>query len=105
MRHPIPAGWLVLCSRALDNFRHIRNSDLLERVDTTRGEREIDGTSANHVALARISATLVKIDIVSATTEISGEQPTSQAGPDQNEFRSHPREFLTADYADSTDET
>ena len=58
--------------RVLQHF--ISDSDLLERMNAAGREREIDRSSADHVAFARISAALVKIDLVSAPAQIRGEQ-------------------------------
>ena len=48
----------------------ISNTDLLERVNSAGRKREIDRTSTDHVAFARIGPAFVKIDLVSAPAEI-----------------------------------
>jgi hypothetical protein len=53
--------------------RFIRDTELLERVNPARRDREIDRTSSDNIAFARISAPLVKIDIVPAPAQICGE--------------------------------
>src|SRR5947207_10918643 len=68
----------------LEHF--VGDPDLLQCVNAARGKREIDRASADHVAFARISPALVKIDIVSPPTEISREQSTGQATSDEHKF-------------------
>jgi hypothetical protein len=65
----------------------IGNSNLLERVDPSRGDRQINGSPANDIAFARIDAPLVKIDLVPSPTKIRSQQSTCESGTDQYEFR------------------
>ena len=84
-------------------FQHfIGNSNLLERMDPAGGKREIDRASADHVAFAWIAPAFVKLDLVSASAEIRGEQTAGQSRADENEFGHRPK-CLTADDADITD--
>src|SRR4030095_8933607 len=52
----------------------IRNPKLLERINATGRDSQIDRTSADDVAFSRIGTSLVKIDIVSASPEVGTEQ-------------------------------
>src|SRR5438874_5455371 len=63
MNHPAAHG-----DRVLQRF--MRDADLFESVNAPRRDRQINRTPADDVALARISAPLVKIDIVSAPTQV-----------------------------------
>ena len=67
--------------------RFIGDSDLFQRMDPARRNGQIDRATADHVPFARISAALVKIDIVSAASQICSEQTTSKPTADENEFR------------------
>ena len=49
----------------------IGNTELFERVNAAGRKREIDRASANCVSLARITASLVELDLVSLPAEIS----------------------------------
>jgi hypothetical protein len=82
----------------------IGDAELLERVNPARREREIDRSSADNIAFARIGPSLVKIDIVPAPPQVRAEQSASEAAADENKFRfiAH-EECLTADYADIMD--
>lgn len=62
------------------------DAELFERVDPTGGEREIDRASADKIAFARIGAAFVKIDLVSAPSEMRGEQSAGQSTADENEL-------------------
>ena len=64
----------------------IRDSDLFERMNTPRREREINRASADHVAFARIRPALVKIDLVAASAQIGGEQSAGQSGADEDKL-------------------
>jgi len=55
-------------------------------VDSARGERKIDRSSADKVAFARIGASFVKIDIVSASPQVRGEQSTGETLPIRTNF-------------------
>src|SRR5439155_4747857 len=81
--------------------RFVSDPDLFERMNPTRRNCQIDRTSANNVAFARISSPLVKIDFVAASPKVRGQQTSCEAAADKNEFSGH-QEFLTADYADIT---
>jgi hypothetical protein len=63
---------------------------LFERVNAAGGKREIDRATADHVAFTRIATAFVKIDIVSAPAEVSGQQSACKSGADQNKLR-HPK--------------
>ena len=52
----------------------VGDADPLERVNPARREREIDRPPADNITFARIGPSLVKIDIISATPQIRGEQ-------------------------------
>jgi hypothetical protein len=67
--------------------RLISNADLFERVNPARRNRQINRASTNDIPLARFSAPLVKIDLVSAPSEIRCEQAARQSAADQNKFR------------------
>jgi hypothetical protein len=60
----------------------VSNPELLERVNPTRGEREIDRPPSDDISFARISSPLVKIDLVSAPPEVRREQPSGKAAAD-----------------------
>src|SRR5438445_268340 len=45
----------------------------------------------------------IKIDIVTAPHQVRGEQPARETATDENKLCCHSREWLTADYADITD--
>ena len=81
----------------------IGDAELFERVNSARGKREVDRASADDVALARIGASFVKIDLVSAPPQVCREQSAGKAAADENEFGSHFGEWLTADQAEITD--
>jgi len=67
--------------------RFVRDADLFQRMNASRRNRQINRSSADEVAFARISAPFVKIDIVSATSQIRREQSTRQAAANQNKLR------------------
>ena len=50
----------------------VRNPDLLECVNTARGEREVNGAPADEISRVRISSALVEIDF--------GDQPAFASG-------------------------
>src|ERR1044071_5321022 len=85
----------------LEDF--IGETDLLQRVNATGRQSEIDRPSADDVAFTRIGAALGELDIVSPPSEICAEQPAGQAASDEDKFRRHSSEFLTTDCADITD--
>jgi hypothetical protein len=58
----------------------IRDADLFERMYAASRNRQINRSPADYVSFARISASLVKIDIVSTPPQIGGEQSTRQSG-------------------------
>ena len=64
----------------LEHF--IGDADLFERMNAARRKRQIDRAPADDVAFARISAPLVKIDIVPAPAQIAREQSAGQTGTD-----------------------
>ena len=61
----------------------IGESELLERVNSAGGEREIDRAAADGVARARVGAALEEIDLVAAPAEETGEQSAGQAAADR----------------------
>ena len=65
----------------------VGDPDLFERMNAARRNRQIDRASADDVAFARISAPLVKIDIVSAPSQICREQSARESAADQNKLR------------------
>ena len=75
--------------RVLQYF--VGDSDLFERVNSARRNRQIDRAPADDVSFARISAPFVKIDFVSAPPEIRREQSASESAADQNKFCHSPR--------------
>ena len=66
--------------RVLQYF--ISDAELFERVNSAGRKRQVDRTPADDVAFARISAPLVKIDIISAPPQIRSEQSTCESGTD-----------------------
>src|ERR1700682_1513219 len=52
----------------------IGDAELFERMNSTRGECEVDRSAADKVAFARIRPAFVKIDIVPAPPQVRGEQ-------------------------------
>jgi hypothetical protein len=60
-------------------------------VDPACRNRQIDRASADDVPFARVSPPLVKIDFVSAPSEICREQAPRQTAADQNKFCHSPR--------------
>ena len=63
-------------NRVLQCF--LSDADLFQRVNPACRNRQIDRASADDVPFARVSAPLVKIHLVSAPSEICGEQSASQ---------------------------
>jgi hypothetical protein len=63
-------------ARHWDSVLHdlIGDAELLERVNSPRGKRQINRAAADQVTLARISPTLVKFHLVSAPAKVGGEQ-------------------------------
>jgi hypothetical protein len=51
-----------------------------------RRDRQIDRSPADDVAFARISAPLVKIDIVSAPAQVRGEQAACKSTANKNKL-------------------
>ena len=83
------AGFIVNHSaahrdRVLQRF--VRDADLFQCMDASRRNRQIDRPSANDVALARISAPLVEIDIVPAPPQICCEQTTYETAANENKL-------------------
>jgi hypothetical protein len=70
--------------RVLQNF--IRRPDPLEGMNATGGKGEIDGTTANGVARARVWAALKKLDLDAAATEECGQQSAGETTADENKF-------------------
>ena len=64
----------------------IGDTELLERVNPARRDREIDGTPTDDVAFARVSPTLVKIDVISAPAQIRGEKSARESAADENKL-------------------
>ena len=58
----------------------VGDSDLLQRMNSSGREREIDRSSANHIAFARIAPALVKIDLVPASSEVRRQQSAGGRG-------------------------
>src|SRR6266446_4606374 len=83
--------------RVLEDF--ISNAELLEGVDATGGEGEIDRASADDVAFAGIGPAFVKIDLVTTPAEKGAEQSSRQSAADKGKFGSHVR-FTVAVSAD-----
>src|SRR5438876_2465591 len=79
MNHPAAHGDRML-------QRLMRDADLFERMNAPRRNRQIDRSPADDVAFARISAPLVKIDIVPAPPQIRGEQTTCESAANQNKL-------------------
>lgn len=75
------------CDRMFEHF--ISDAELLERVNPTRGKREIDRPPPDNIALARVGPPLVKIDIVSAPPQVRAQQSAGQAATDENKFYWH----------------
>ena len=71
--------------------RFLGDPDLFERVNSACRKRQIDRAPADDVPFARISASLVKIHLVSAPSEICREQAARQSAADQNKFCHSPR--------------
>jgi hypothetical protein len=67
VNHPA-AHW----DRVLQRF--IRDADLFERMNAPRRNCQIDRAPADDVAFARISASLVEIDIISSPAQVRGKQ-------------------------------
>ena len=65
------------------------DSELMKCVNPARRERKIDRSSADKIALARIGAAFVEIDIVSALSQIRCEQSAREAATDENKIRRH----------------
>src|SRR5437870_6865024 len=75
----------------------IGDSELFERVNSASRKRQIDRASADDISFTRISASFVKIDIVTAAPQVRGEQPAGETATDENKLCCHPTEWLTAD--------
>src|SRR5882724_7129557 len=65
--------------------------DLFERVNAACRNCQIDRAPTNDVPFAGVSAPLVKIYVVSASSEICREQSARQSAADQNKFCHSPR--------------
>ena len=52
----------------------IGDTELLESMNPSRREREIDRSATDDIAFARVSPSFVKIDIVSAPPQVGSEQ-------------------------------
>src|SRR5205085_10304966 len=61
--------------RVLEDF--VRDPKLLQSVNPTGGEGEVDRAAADNIALARIGTALVQIDVIPAPAKISGQQSPS----------------------------
>ena len=79
MNHPGAHG-----DRVLQRF--MREADLFERMNAPRRDREIDRPPADDVAFARISAPLVKINIVPAPAQVRGEQAACESTANENKL-------------------
>ena len=66
--------------------RFMRDADLFERMNAPGRNRQINRTSADDVAFARISAPLVQIDIVPSPAQIGREQSARETAANQNKF-------------------
>src|SRR5438105_3050848 len=64
--------------------RFVSDSNLLERMNAARRNRQVDGASANDVPFTRIGSSFVKIHIVPSSSQIRREQSTRQTAADQN---------------------
>ena len=71
--------------RVLQHF--VSNAELLERVNPARRERQIDRPPADKVARARVGPSLVKIDLVSAPTEVRRKQTSREPAANENKLR------------------
>jgi hypothetical protein len=71
----------------------VGNSELFKRVNTARRKREINGSPADNVALAWISAALVKIDMIPAPTQIRGQKTPGQTTTDEDKLSWHQKEL------------
>ena len=60
------------------------DTDLFERMNAPCRNRQIDRSPADDVALARVSAPLVKINIVPAPAQIGREQSARESAADEN---------------------
>src|ERR1700730_9153839 len=67
----------------------ISDTELLERMNPTRRERKINRASTDDIAFARIGAALIKINLVSAPSQVRAESPPCQATADEGEFWVH----------------
>ena len=67
--------------------RFISDADAFERMNSPGRNRQIDRTPADYVAFAWISASLVKVNIISSPAQVRCEQPARQSAADQNKFR------------------
>jgi hypothetical protein len=81
----------------------IGDAKLLEGVNASRREREIDRASANDISFTRIGPALVEVDFISTPPEVRRQQSTGEAAADESEFLRHALECLTANYSDITD--
>src|SRR5438477_6086431 len=67
--------------------RFLGNPDLFERMDPACRNGQVNGASADDVPFARISAPLVQIHFVPASSQIRCEQSARETAADQNKFR------------------
>ena len=63
------------------------DAELLERMNSAGGEREIDRATADEIAGVRIGAALVKIDLVAAPAEERGHHPAGETAADEGKLR------------------
>src|SRR5438132_3671227 len=69
--------------------RFLGNPNLFQRMDPARRNGQVNGASADDVPFARISAPLVQIHLVPASSQIRCEQSARETAADEYEFR-HP---------------
>ena len=66
--------------------RFMRDADLFQCMNAPGRNRQINRSSADDVAFARISAALVKIDLVPAPPQKCGEQTTCESAANENKL-------------------
>jgi len=79
VNHPAAHG-----DRVLQRF--MRQADLFERMNAPRRNRQIDRAPTDDVAFARVSAALVKIDIVSAPAQVGRQQSAGETAANENKL-------------------
>src|SRR5205807_5270677 len=70
--------------------RFLGDPDLFERMDPACRNGQVNGASADNVPFARISAPLVQIHLVPASSQIRCEQSACETAADQSKFRHSP---------------